>query len=394
MTDRERMLAAIRGEAPDRLPFVPRLEFWHRAGLRSGTLPAELRSLSLMEIADRLGVAYYRVIPDYTECPGELDMLDYALGVFRLPALLYEPVLEGVDRRVLERGRKTVVEYHTPVGSIRTTTVLTDEMLDAGVSVPWRSEYAIQKPRDFEVAGYIFSHIKVEPRLERYRAQRDAMGDRGVVVGWVAGSACPIHHILRELMPVEQFFYAMHDYPERVLRLAGQMEPYYQSIKQICAGSEAEVLLLGGNYDDAITYPPFFEKHILPPLRDYAETLHRKGKFLMTHTDGENRRLIPLYLDTGFDIADSVCPHPMTSLRLEELIEAFAGRITILGGIPSVLLCRDSASEETFRRFIDEVVERYARQPRFMLGVSDMVTADAEWDRLLYVTERLAGVNR
>ncbi len=390
MTDRERILRTIRGEAPDRLPFVTRLEFWHRAGLRRGTLPAELRDLSLMQIADRLGVGYYWVVPDFTLCQDELDMLDYAIGVVRLPSLAYQPELGGdVERRVIRRGRETVVEYHTPAGSIRTATVWTEEMLDAGVSVPWRSEYAIRKPEDFDVLGYIWSHLRVTPRLERHRLQRQAVGERGIVVTWLSGSACPIHHILRELMTVEDFFYALNDYPKKVHRLAEQMEPYYRQIKAIGAESEAEVVFLGGNYDDAITFPPFFRQHILPPLRDYAETLHRRGKYLLTHTDGENRRLIPLYLETGFDIADSVCPYPMTRLTLDELIEAFAGRITLWGGIPSVLLCRESASEETFRRFIDRLIERYRRQPRFILGVSDMVTADADYDRLRYVIDAL-----
>ncbi|MBI3683755.1 MAG: hypothetical protein HY235_25555, partial [Acidobacteria bacterium] len=152
----------------------------------------------------------------------------------------------------------------------------------------------------------------------------------------------------------------------------------------------AEVILLGGNYDDSITYPRFWERHILPVLRDYAGLLHRKGKYLMTHTDGENRKLLHLYRAAGFDVADSVCPYPMTSLRLEEILEAFAGHITIWGGIPSVLLCRDSAPEEDFRRFIDGLIERYGRASRFILGVSDMVTADAEWDRLLYITKKIA----
>lgn len=390
MTNRERMLATIRGEAPDHLPFVPRLDFWHRAKKRDGTLPPELESLNLIEIADRLGVGCYWVIPDYTERPGPLDMLDYGLGIFRLPTILFEPSLEGdVERRVYDRGREKVVEYHTPVGSIRTATVFTDEMLDAGASVPWRTEHAIEKPEDFDVVGYIFSHARVASRVERYSAQLDAIGERGIVVCWASGSACPIHHILRELMPVEQFFYALNDYPEKVFRLAEQMEPYYEAIKDTCAQSAAEVILLGGNYDDAITFPPFFKKHILPPLRGYAEKLHARGKFLMTHTDGENRRLVPLYLETGFDVADSVCPAPMTSLRLDELIDAFAGRITIMGGIPSVLLCRDSASELNFRRFVDDLLARYASQPRFILGVSDMVTADVEWDRLRYVCDRV-----
>jgi hypothetical protein len=150
--------------------------------------------------------------------------------------------------------------------------------------------------------------------------------------------------------------------------------------------------MAGGNYDDSITYPKFFAEHLLPPLRDFAAHLHARGKFLMTHTDGENRKLLPLYRAADFDVADSVCPAPMTRCTLDELFEAFAGKITLWGGIPSILLCKDSATWEQFRDFIDDVIARHGRRSRFVLGVSDMVTADAEWDRLCYISEKVAAM--
>ena len=239
-------------------------------------------------------------------------MADRGLGIYNLPVLPYKVVLEGVDRRVTHSGREVITEYRTPAGSLRTAEILTDEMLDAGASLSWVTQHAISQPQDFETAAWIFSHLKVEPRPEGYEAHRRAVGDRGVAVAFVIGTACPVHHIMKELMPVEKFFFAMHDYPEKIARLQDAMEPFYAAIQQLAAESTAEVVLLGGNYDDAITYPRFFQEYILPPLRDYAEVLHARQKYLMTHTDGENRRLIPLYLQTGFDIADSVCPAPMT----------------------------------------------------------------------------------
>ncbi len=248
------------------------------------------------------------------------------------------------------------------------------------------------EPRDFEVVGYIFSHVKVEPRLDGYLARRLQIGDRGIVVAFTSGTACPMQHIMKDLMPTDQFFFAMYDHPAAVQRLAEQIEPFFDAIKRCAVESPAEVILLGGNYDDAITYPSFFEKHILPALRSYADELHAKGKYLMTHTDGENRGLLSLYRDAGFDVADSVCPYPMTSCRLGELRAAFADCITIWGGIPSVLLCRDSASHDDFRAFIDDLIRRYGRASRLVLGVSDMVTADAEWERLQYISDKVASI--
>ena len=390
MTHRERILAAIRGEVPDRLPWVPRLEFWHRAHLRHATLPAEFHSLSLTEITDRLGVGCYSSIPDFTDGANADAMLDRTLGIFHLPVLPYTLSLQQIDRRVSRRAHETVVEYHTPIGSIRTVAAFTEEMLDAGTSMSWVVEHAIREPRDFEVVGHIFSHLKVEPRWEGYLTRRKEVGERGLAVGYLLGTACPVQHIMKELMPVEQFFYALHDYPEKVQNLAEQMEPLYQSLKEIGEDSPAEVVFLGGNYDDSITHPRFFEKYILPPLRDYSASLHARGKYLMTHTDGENRLLLPLYLRAGFDIADSVCPYPMTRCRLSEIRACFDDRITIWGGIPSTLLCASSTSEGEFRSSLHNLIEHYGRASHFILGVSDMVTADCELQRLQYITDTLA----
>ena len=390
MTHRERVLAAIRGEVPDRLPWVPRLEFWHRARRRQGTLPPALHSLTLTQIAEHLGVGCYASIPDFTDVADPDAMIDRALGIIHHPVLPYRVTLENVDRRVIARDEEITVEYHTPAGSIRTRMIFTQEMLDSGVSVPWTVEHAIREPQDFEVVGHIMSNLRVVPHFDGYLARRREVGERGLVVALIQGTACPIHYIMRELMPLEQFFYALHDYPEKVHRLAEQIAPFFQQTQAIGADSPAEVLMLGGNYDDSITYPGFFEKHFLPALRDYAEVLHQRGKFLMTHTDGENQRLFPLYRRAEFDVADSVCPYPMTRCTLDEIRANFGERVTIWGGIPSTLLCASSTPEDEFRRSIDATVERYTQQSHFILGVSDMVTADCEWDRLQYITEKVA----
>ena len=267
MTQRERILAAVRGETPDRLPFVSRLEFWYHARCHDQSLPPDLRSLTLMEIADQLGVGYYAVVPDFTDYRGD-EMADRALGIIRLAVLPFQVTLEGVDRRVLSYGPRTVVEYHTPAGKFRTAYEFTAEMIASGASDPYVTEHAIRELRDFEVVGYIFSHLKVEPRYDGYQALRQRVGERGIAVAFASSRACPIHHILAELLPMDQFVYALHDYPEVVERLAEEMEPYYQAIRACAADSPAEVILLGSNYDDSITYPAFFRKHILPPLRE------------------------------------------------------------------------------------------------------------------------------
>jgi hypothetical protein len=80
----------------------------------------------------------------------------------------------------------------------------------------------------------------------------------------------------------------------------------------------------------------------------------------------------------------------MTRCRLDEIRVNFGEHVTIWGGIPSTLLCASSTPEDEFRRSVDDTVEGCAHKSHFILGVSDMVTADCEWDRLQYITEKVA----
>jgi hypothetical protein len=386
MTNRERILAVLRGEIPDRIPWAPRLDFWLRARRRRGTLPAGLRDRSLREIVDQLGAAYYSICPDATECD-ESEMADLGLGIFGFSVLPYRVVMRDVERIISHRENETQIEYRTPVGSLHVTTVMTPEMLDGGASMPWTAQHAIREPKDLDTAAYIFSHLEVQQRTEGYLKTREQVGERGIVAAVITDSASPIDHIMKSLMPAEQFFYALHDEPQSVAGLAEAMEPYYAAMQCRAAESPAEVVLFGASYDDRITPPPFFREHILPALRNYSGVLHKKGKYLLTHTDGESRRLLPLLREAGIDIAESVCPAPMTSLRLDEFFALLGDDRTIWGGIPSIVLCPEVTPWGEFRGHIDRLLADYGHRGHFVLGVSDMVTAEAEWDRLRYISD-------
>ena len=67
----------------------------------------------------------------------------------------------------------------------------------------------------------------------------------------------------------------------------------------------------------------------MPWLQKVSERVHAAGKLLLTHTDGENKDLMSLYRQCGFDVAESVCPAPMTKCTLAEIrLSATLGKLT------------------------------------------------------------------
>jgi len=388
MTPKEQMLAAIRGEPSDRIPWAPRLDLWFRAHQRAGTLPAKYRKASLRDLTDDLGMGYHGVVPDFRDLRGPEDDADRALGIYNLRSMPYQTVLENVRRRVRVEGDRTLVQYETPHGSIETITVYDDAMARAGISITHVERQPFQGERDYAPLGYLFENARVVPQYDGYQQFADYVGDRGLAIGWVTAAGSPMHWIQRELMPLNVFFYEMYDRPESLAQLARQIEGYWDRIVEVVCECPAEALLLGANYDATVTYPPFFRDHILPWLRAFARKLHARGQYHLTHTDGENTGLLPHYLAAEIDIADSVCPAPMTKLSFREVRDAFAGRITIMGGIPSIALLPSSVPDREFSRFLDGFFEQIGRGDHLILGISDTTPPGADFNRILEIGRR------
>jgi hypothetical protein len=387
LTHKQRMLAVLRGERLEAIPWAPRLDLWFRANQRRATLPPKYRDASLRELVDDLGWGFHAVVPDFQDVRSPDDTIDRALGIYNLDCMPYRTILKDVERRARIEGDRTIVEYETPKGALRTVALFDESMREAGITISHVEECAFKTEADYAALGWIFEHAAVEPNYEGYRRFAASVGERGLAVGFVSAAGSPMHLIQRELMPWELCCYEQVDRPERVQALAEKIDEYWARVLKVVADSPAEVFFVGGNFDATLTSPPFFRQHVVPWLKKFSDALHARGKFLLNHTDGENMGLLDLYLQTGLDIADSVCPKPMTKLSLKEVRDAFAGRITIMGGVPSVALLPNSVPD--FTAFLDDFFAQLGRGDRQILGISDTTPPDADFGRLLEIGRRV-----
>jgi hypothetical protein len=384
------MLRAARGEWADWLPWVPRIDLWYNANSLRGTLPPFFhREASLEEVTDYIGGGYHKIVPEFQKVRSPEDTIDRGIGVYRLREMVCRPELIGVERMVKREGNATTVTYHTPVGSVSYKVVYTEEMKQAGISQTWISEHVIKKPEDYAVMGFIFKNIKIHPAYDSFSQYQKEVGERGLVAAWASTSASPMHHILKHFFESTTFYLELYDHPKELRQLCEDMEPYFEQICEVHTHSPAEVIHFGANYDDTITYPPFFRDHMMPTLQRFSDLLHGQGKLLLSHCDGENKGLLDLIRESGIDVAEAICPYPMTKVTLAEVRRAFQGKVTIFGGIPSVALLESTMSDDEFEAFMTKLFQEIAPGDRFILGVSDTTPPDAKFDRLLRITERV-----
>ncbi len=383
------MLATIRREPTDQIPWAPRMDLWWIAQRARETLPRSFEGLNTPQIADVLDVGCRVVRADYTTAQEPADFILRAFGMDNHPDLPYRVELGDLPVDFESDGHDFQTTIETPAGVLTTRLRHTMDMERDGISLPFVEAYPIKSSDDLAAVAAVFENLEIVPTVDAYHAFRASIGDRGLAVAGGPIAASPMHLIMHDMMPMVEFFYLYADSPPELHHLVDCMTPVFESILDAIMMCDCEVAFWGGNYDQNTTWPEFFQTEITPWLQRVAERVHDGGKFLLTHTDGENHRLLPLYPDCNFDIAESVCTHPMTHCTLADVLAGVGDRTTVWGGIPSIALLEHSMTDSALSEYLDELFASIGTGERLILGVADNVPPDAILDRLEMIRERV-----
>jgi corrinoid protein of di/trimethylamine methyltransferase len=375
----------------DVLPYAPRIDLWYLANSVAGTLPEKHRGRTQREIAVAEGWAFHHAFAD--DLLGEDHDEEYrhrGLGILQVNNIIVDfKMPTDVEVKWSREGNLTTVEYHTPVGMVCNTMEYSKQMQLLGISIPHVIDHLIKSKDDYLAANHLFEHMEVVPRFDRFKKFSEEIGDNGVPVtaGFYAPS--PVNQIQRDLIDPTQFYFHYNDYQKEIRGLADRMEHLFDGILKACCDSPAEMIMWGANYDDMLTYPPYFEKELMPWIRKAADALGARGKLVMCHTDGENFGLMDLIRDSGMHVAESICPHPMTRLTMEEYYQRWSGYLTLFGGVPSTVVLVDTPVEQ-FEAYMDNLLKAVAPGNRMVVGIADQVPPKVDFDRLVRIGERIA----
>jgi methylmalonyl-CoA mutase cobalamin-binding domain/chain len=381
---------AIRGETADVIPFAPRLDLWYLANLHTGTLPDKYVDKTADDIARAEGWALHKVIPEYQDKLKPHSNLHWALGILSYKETVFNfEFSQDIDIDVTREGDMIRIVYHTPVGSVSTSVSSTEEMRKAGISHFYIEEHVLKGPKDYPVVGYLFENLTVTADFEPFVQWTQTIGEDGVAFSMAQRAASPTHHIQKNFIDATQFYFHYNDYRKEMQQLSESVGHFFEQTLRIVADSPAEVVYWGANFDDMITYPTYFEAELMPWIAKAADLIGSKGKFVSCHCDGENRGLMDLIRNSGMHVAEAICPFPMTKVTIDEYYHRWSDKLTLYGGIPSILLLEESTTDEEFDAYLDNLFKAVAPGNRIILSIADSTPPKARFDRLVRIGERV-----
>ncbi|WP_428938998.1 uroporphyrinogen decarboxylase family protein [Fontivita pretiosa] len=264
--------------------------------------------------------------------------------------------------------------YETPVGS-----QLAVYRRQRGIRWNEPLKWPITSPQEMKVAAWRALH-----RTWSFdRAKYDEL-----CATW-QGIGAPTVYILRTTvqqlfvadMGVEAATYALLDYPEVCEEYFEALNVTQQRQIEVINHSPIQIVNFGDNIHASTLPPQWFEKYILPVYQRRCELLHKAGKFVHAHWDGNCKPLLRYARQTGLDGIEAITPLPQGDVTLEEVRQAL-GDMFLLDGIPAVYF-ETTFSEQTLIDCAKRCIELFA--PRLILGISDEMAADGEIERIRLV---------
>jgi len=352
MTHKQRILAAAWKQPVDKLPFGARIDLWHNYHSGHDTLPEKYHGWSIIDILRDQGAGT------------QLRLLN-----------IWKTEYHNVEVVTHSDPPYTTREYRTPVGTVTLKTVLTPE---EGPWIAYEVELPFKSERDYPIIEYLLANTTLVPDLDGYHRLEEMLGDDGMVMTGVMYS--PMQEIMRHWMGYERFFYELHDHPTKVEHLYELEVELTNKRLNIMGNSPVEIPMVDANWTDDI-HTPLFKKYFVPWLREAVEFLHSKGKLSQVHIDGEMKRLIPMFLETGIDVAEAWSPVPMTSVTTAELKKAWGDKVTIWGGVPSMLF-GPQYSDQEFDDYVLNLFKEVSPGYNFIVGMGDNLPFDGKIERV------------
>ena len=314
MDTKERILAALTWEEPDRVPLT----------IYDWMLPRGMTERELRESGVGL--------------------------ITRLPAHRVEHrAVEFITREYQEDGRRLIRRtIRTPAGEVHQTL----EPEGAYGTSNWIKEHFIKGPGDYRVMEFFIRDGIYHDNYQEIREAQRRMGSDGIVIVRVAKA--PIQEMLYQMMGLERFALDYHERRDLFDSLHATMRERYGELYDLAASSPVEIIQLADNITADVVGRQRFRNYLMPEYKRLKERLAGGGKKLAVHMDGRLRSLMMEIAAAEFDILEAMTPLPMGDVSVREAREAWPDKALWINFTSSIHIESPEVIEAHTRQLLEE----------------------------------------
>ena len=350
MTSKERMLTALRGECPDRLPVTT-----HH--VMPSFLESHMEGKSDQEFFDIFGLDPIRWIIAYAanESTGEyFDPGHTELGFLearRVSSDCWRFKVEKLDNK----------DYDTSRFSIITPKKTLSMVLQSDKHTTWVAEYLIKEKSDIDIIARYMTQPKCD--VEAVNDAADQFGDRGLVRGHIAcfdgfgqpgcwqdfsclyGSTDLIMASMEDPQWVHAFLEVLRD----------RKKVYADSL----AGARYDLIELGGgDASTTVISPDIFDEFVAPYDSVLIASAHEAGQRIVYHTCGGMMPILENIAAMKPDAMETFTPSGMGGdAILSEAKRRIGDKVCMIGGFDQFHFftgCTEEEVREEVRRCFQE----------------------------------------
>jgi len=343
MDSRERTFLSLNFEEPDRIP----IDFWSSKGFN--------RKLGITTVAEHEAF---------------LDAHDVDLRYIAGPRYIGPPLrtqtdgsqddIWGVTRRLVTIDLNGAQEHYREVSIsplVNATTVGEIEQYDHWPSPDWLNYSDIAEQCEaIRRQGRVV--VFMGDRLNRVAQLKPAMYIRGV----------------------EQILIDMLENPDIAETIFRRISTFYleyaERIFEAAAG-ELDILLMGDDFgaqNGPLVSPQMWQRFLGKGFTQYIELAHAYSVRVMHHSCGSVRQIIPMMIESGLDVLQSLQPEAQ-DMEPGSLKAEFGDRLAFQGGI-SVQKTLPFGTRESIRAEVKNCAEKLAPGGGYIFGTSHNIQAD------------------
>jgi uroporphyrinogen-III decarboxylase len=350
MTPRERLLTALAGGTPDRLPVTTHhvMPYFLETYLDGISAQEFFRRYSLDAV---LWTVPHRAAPDRGEYA---DPLQGEIGFLESQRVSTDAWRIECEAMPGHEYRTTRCRFITPRGILTT-------ILQSNQHTTWVVERLIKRRQDIDLIGEYVTAPKCD--VEAVNEAASAFGYRGIVRGHI-----PCFDVFGQpgcwqdaacLVGTEELILAAYDDPAWVHELLGILQRRKKTYVHSLVGASYDLLELGGgSASSTVISPTLFDQFVAPYDRELIQLAHEAGQRIVYHTCGGMMPLLEQIADMGPDAMETFTPPGMggdTDLR--EAKRRIGDRVCMIGGFDQyhyLIGCTPDETRAAVRRCFDE----------------------------------------